>query len=327
MHFQFVVCSAIPAESEPDLFQQWAQLTTTSPTCSAWHTVCARWYQPCFGFERTSRQNLSAQAWPMFVCASFLVNLIHLSGEAELPNKGIKCDVRAYWSYWVLLKSTKTKYKRMRGKLHCRGVFCNSPTVCRECTISLWILPRQFELHDKPWLKLSHFALMPDHVTALCTCHRRVWNTTQARYTARNTRSLRGWQCKWPTSKQCTIVGCVKLFVRPMTHFRCLLWVQRCMLPYCTLDRWEGDQMVGFCGSDVLFSSHVSLAKCVCVSKYLRSKNRAVQLVHRHSRKLWYHYSTRLLDASDVFSWKNPLWRHHDIFTPIVQYHSKCRYS
>ena len=60
--------------------------------------------------------------------------------------------------------------------------------------------------------------------------------------------------------------------------------------------------MVGFCGSDVLFSSHVSLAKCVCVSKYLRSKNRAVQLVHRHSRKLWYHYSTRLLDASDVFS-------------------------
>lgn len=180
----------------------------------------------------------------------------------------------AQWRYqvWctcllVLLKSTKTKYKRMRGKLHCRGVFCNSPTVCRECTISLWILPRQFELHDKPWLKLSHFALMPDHVTALCTCHRRVWNTTQARYTSRNTRSLRGWQCKWPTSKQCTIVGCVKLqFVRPMTHFRCLLWVQRCMLPYCTLDRWEVDRMVGFCGSDVLFSSHVSLAKCVCVS-------------------------------------------------------------
>ena len=174
--------------------------------------------------------------------------------------------------------------------------------------------------HDKLWLKLSHFALMPDHVTALCTCHRRVWNTTQARYTSRNTRSLRGWQCKWPTSKQCTIVGCVKLqFVRPMTHFRCLLWVQRCMLPYCTLDRWEVDQMVGFCGSDVLFSSHASLAKCVCVSKYSRSKNRAVQLVHRHSRKLWYHYSTRLLDASDVSSWKNPLWRHHDIFTPIVQ--------
>lgn len=57
MHFQFVVCSAIPAESEPDLFQP-------------------RWYQPCFGFESTSRQNLSAQAWPIFVMCKFSCQFI-----------------------------------------------------------------------------------------------------------------------------------------------------------------------------------------------------------------------------------------------------------